>query len=339
MTKIEKFEELLSKAVNILVTTHKSPDPDALASSLVTHHMLTKYYPEKYCEIVIKGPESDSEVLTELPGFDKIRWIERYEPFDFRSYDLVIILDAGNLHMVSKKIELDEETTIISIDHHDVKPNSEISLVINNRDSAASETLFMLFKNLLGKKFELDKLTAQLTQIGIISDTNRFMWEKVSSQTYQIMADCTKVYKVNMELLFKKLVHYTKDSIHVFGHLLENAEFIDDLIYTHVNPEYIAQHGYTLDDVSSGTSHFLNSYIRTLEGINWGFIIKKTSHTSGLWTVSFRSVQGTIDVMEIAQKLGGGGHTHASSTRIRADSYKDALQRVMDYIPEKYTSG
>ncbi|MBD3329477.1 hypothetical protein GF357_03220 [Candidatus Dojkabacteria bacterium] len=336
MSDHESFRQLVEKSVNILITTHKSPDPDALTSSLLTLHFLKKLYPAKYYEIVVKGPKSDKEVLTELPGFDKIRWIPRREPFDFSTYDLVIILDAGNLHMVSKKIDMHDDTTIVAIDHHDVKPNSEISLVINEGDSAASETVFTLFKKLSGKDFTIDKITAELTQIGIISDTNRFMWEKVSTQTYQIMADCTKVYKINMEKLFKKLIINTRDSIYVFGHILKNAVFNDDLVYSHISPTFVARKGLTEDDVSSGTSHFLNFYIRTLEDINWGFIVKKTSHTSGLWTVSLRSIAGSLDVMEIAQKLGGGGHTHAASTRIRADSYKDAVSQVLDFVPLSY---
>jgi nanoRNase/pAp phosphatase (c-di-AMP/oligoRNAs hydrolase) len=51
------------------------------------------------------------------------------------------------------------------------------------------------------------------------------------------------------------------------------------------------------------------------------------------YSVSFRAINGTKDVAELARKLSGGGHKAAAGGRVEAGSVSGAIQKVKQIIP------
>ena len=64
LDRIEKLKEVLSKPKNIVITTHRGPDGDAMGSSLALYNLLIKFNHS----ITVITPNDYASFLHWLPG-------------------------------------------------------------------------------------------------------------------------------------------------------------------------------------------------------------------------------------------------------------------------------
>src|SRR5664279_1051831 len=96
----DKSKQLIDDAERILITSHVSPDPDAVASVLLLGTTLELNFPDKKVEMVL---EEEPDGLNFLNGYGQIKFeplaiaTESFKP------DLFIIVDANNYERCSRK--------------------------------------------------------------------------------------------------------------------------------------------------------------------------------------------------------------------------------------------
>ena len=113
---IDAFKSLLDNARSILITTHKSPDGDAIGSAAAFSRFVSAYGKKNH----ILLPDAPAENL--MSFLDGVAY-SFFDDFDLLEdhYDLMICLDYNHPHRVGDKMKsLVSELNVpkIMIDHH-----------------------------------------------------------------------------------------------------------------------------------------------------------------------------------------------------------------------------
>jgi bifunctional oligoribonuclease and PAP phosphatase NrnA len=334
----DHFLELLDSSSRILVITHISPDPDALCSLLLTGTTLRANYPDKN---ITMSSEELTGGLDFLAGYADIRLQALAEAVDSHQPDLIIMLDAmnfqrctrGDSQAVADKVRATGIKLAI-IDHHQPEGVEPSDLYINHDSPAATQDVYELFFNQMGMR-KPDGY-AQTAMLGIVSDTNRFMYDNPRHRDTFAVVDDLLDAGASIEELENKRNRFTKNQMLVLAELAANVTLKKDFTYSYISDDFKDQwysSGKTPEELKLGCQIFVNEYTRNIGTNRWGFLVyPDLLGGPSVYSVSFRSVSGAKDVAEIAKRLGGGGHKASAGAKFEATSLNQALKRVIEAI-------
>jgi phosphoesterase RecJ-like protein len=339
-SEAERFKDLLESAQKVMVTSHISPDPDAVTSTLLVGRTLRSNYPNKKIEMILEEQPARSTEF--LKGYTEIDFRPLADAVTELKPDLFILLDSPNFERISRteatllRAKLKEVGARIAIiDHHEEHGRDQADIYINNhRPATVQEAYELLFDRL-----NLHKPSgyAQTTLLGIISDTARHKFDNPSHRdTYRIVSDLLDA-GASIEQLESKMNRYDRYQIEVLHNLLSHIRssqkgytfsFVDDGF-----SNAWLKNAKPIDSFKLGVEEFTNVYLRNLENNFWGFAVyREMVGEGGMYRVSLRSLSGTRDVSKIAYKLGGGGHKAAAGAKFAADDIEQALEKVKKAI-------
>lgn len=327
---IKNLKKVLKKSQDILIITHKGPDIDAFCSMLIIFKILKQIFPSKNIQMQTKQNPSMN-----LPG---MKDIQIKENIDNTQFDTLIITDASDIEMCkdSQDILITKDKNIIIIDHHDtIIPQSKNILLFNNNASSATEEVYTLLSTTYHKHFKITEDIAQLIQYGIVADTGRFLYDITTPNSLRIFADMMEISPIDIEDFSYKKDKFPKESTIAIQEYLKTLTIEGDMAYMYIDRKTIDQNPDLKKGVSEAQAFLRDKYLRYIQGVHWGFIIKPDNTYQNNWFVSFRSTKGYQDVKIIAEELGGGGHTYASGVPIQADSLAEVLNRVLS-VARKY---
>jgi len=106
--------EQIVKSNNILINCHQGPDQDSVGSATALYQILINM--NKKATIIC--PDKVPNDCLFIPFADKVQTVD-FNWFDFRPYDLFIVLDSGDPQQVlkSQDIKMSPVETVV-IDHH-----------------------------------------------------------------------------------------------------------------------------------------------------------------------------------------------------------------------------
>ena len=314
MNKQEKrLKKEISKAKNILILTHRGPDIDAFCSMLLLYKELINIFPSK--RIIMKTRQYPT---VKLPQMENISLVEE---IDSENEDLIICTDSSEWELFVDEHKdgiFNSKVTRFFIDHH--RMDGRRDEVINELRSSATEQVYATLKNMFQKKFRLDEEIASLVQYGIVADTGRFLYDLTTADTFRIFAEVKDFYSVDLEDFTYKSEKFPQESTEAIIELLKTLTIQDDMAYMYISRETIEEKGLNKKSVNNGQAFLRDRYLRFIQGVHWGFIIKPMFEYTNKWYVSFRSTKGYQNVEVIAKKLSGGGHEYSSATKITANT-------------------
>lgn len=337
MTKEEKkLKKLIEESEKILVTTHRSPDFDAKSSAILVYHAINMFFEDKDVDIIMQsGGKLAIEGLDWGYVDDDIVRINRSDEVDLFAYDLIIMTDVDELN---RSIEggIGERSSyhLAIIDHHQAVPGAkeDADLYINEELSSAAEQVYKLFRSILGDQWVQDEYISRITQYGIVADTDRFKYDMTTPQTFETMAELTRVHRVD-QVKFHNSIHQRSANSHlVLAECLRNIHKVDNLGYSYLEKDFIESNDLTDKDRADGVRVFRNESLTSIEDIDWGFVAYEFLDIPNKWTISFRALAGKKDVSVLAEKLGGGGHKLSAAAAIEAEDKDDAIQQVLSAI-------
>jgi bifunctional oligoribonuclease and PAP phosphatase NrnA len=340
----QKLKQLIESSDSILVTTHISPDPDAVCSALLLAETLKANYASKKIHLVLE--EQSNRDLSFLRGFNAIEYKNLNAAITEYSPQLIIMTDANNLNRVSRsdgdvvRQAIQADTTALAIiDHHEPADKEESAVYINNGFPAATQDVYKtLFVDCgLAKPDGF----ADTALFGILADTARFRFKNPKHrETFAVVSDLIDA-GADIESLENKIEEYSKDQMLVLAQLAQNLATDTDYNYTFISDEFANDWkvtGKSKQDFKSGCELFVNGYIRNVAPNKWGFVIYQEMEAGERnYAVSFRALSGVKDVSQIARQLGGGGHKPAAGAKFHANSVEDALSKVKSAV-EKTTA-
>ena len=209
-SKIEKIRDLISSAENIVITTHTSPDGDALGSSLALSGMLKQF--GKRVHIIT--PDIPAATLRFIPGTKEIVSYAKYPEFAQKLFDeanLVFGLDYNDAHRIGdmEQVILNAKAPKVLIDHH-TNPADFPDVIISHPE--ISSTCMLLFRVFcqLGWVTKIDKTIATYIYVGMMTDTGNFSYNSLDPALYIVIAELLKK-GINKDEIYRKAFNVKKE--------------------------------------------------------------------------------------------------------------------------------
>ena len=304
----------IKKHDKIVIARHIGPDPDALGSQFGMKELILNTFPNKkvYC------------VGTSVAKF---RFIGILDKFDESWYDdaLLIVTDTPDI----KRVDGLDSTRFnykIKIDHHPAVDNyCDIEFVDDTASSASQLVMELAFNT----RLKLSVKAAENLYVGLISDTNRFMYSYTTDKTFELVSKLIKETHINFTALYEKMYLRPFKEIKFQGYLSTNMKITPNgLGYIYLSDEVLKE--YEMD--SSSANNMVSSFNYIDELYSW--VIFSYDKANETIRGSIRS-RGPI-VNTIAAKFNGGGHAMASGVRIKTMEEVDELIKALDENCKEY---
>jgi phosphoesterase RecJ-like protein len=312
------FKEILEeiKSYNrILIHGHIRPDGDCYGSQFGLKGIIEENFPDKDVHVV--GDVSDYVSFLGTPEKETIT-DEMYNDA------LVIVVDCGSAERVSdQRYTLGKK--VVKIDHHIAQTHyGDLVYVEEEAPSCCQIIAKFAFDN--GLKLNYDAAFALYT--GIVTDTGRFRFRGITSETF-IIAAALLDYGVEVDKLDNLLSIETLQTIKLKGYVLENCEFTNDgVVYIRMPREIINKYNVTDEEAASQVG-----LIGAIEGYPcYCLFIEYPTEVR----IRIRSRGPRVD--KLANKYGGGGHEKAAGGHLdswdQLDEFINDFNRLAKYYQE-----
>ena len=295
---IENMTTILNKIKEynkIIIFRHFRPDGDAIGSTKGLQRILQLTYPEK---TVLLLNADYADYLEFLGGEDEPIADEEYADA------LGIVCDTGTAKRVSnQKFSLCRE--VIKIDHHiPVETYGDYQWVEENRSSTCE--MIAHFYDTFSDELKIDTEAATYIYAGMVTDSGRFRFRDVSSETMRLAGVMLK-NDINTDVLFANL--YLKDvSDYRFESYAHKKMKITEngVAYLFVTKSMQKKLGITKEQASASVS-FMDSIKGSLIWI--AFI-------EGEKEIRVRLRSRFVTISELAEEYRGGGHACAAGATV-----------------------
>ncbi len=292
------IRQFMQEHDNFLVTAHVSADGDAYGAALGMAYLLKQL--GKKATVVLDDAVKDEKYRT-LWGWDDILC---YSPEMKMNFDAAIAVDVSSRKRIGDlAVLLPDSEHCVMIDHH---PKEEDFADINLHDTAASSASRLVFELVMACNIEVTEDLAMVLLTGLVFDTGRFSFSNTGKRDFEIAARLIEAgarpEKVSEFMMFNIPIR----SLRTIGSGLTGLKLLlDDKIGLVFLPKELIEVDEELDIDP------LANYSLSPIGVEVGVFIRETSE---LFKISLRS-KGLINVSEIAQEIGGGGHRQAAGCR------------------------
>lgn len=311
MEIFNKFKDAVTKANNIIISTHSYPDADGIGAEIALCLALRVYGKNVICC-------NDVELLQRykyLDPSDVVTSVSKIETLDFKP-DLFIVVDTNTIDRTGKNFSnyySKFQAPVLYIDHHPCPTEVRDSHCIDTKAAATGQLVGELILEL---GIQLTPEMALPLYTAILIDTSSFRYPTVTAKTHEIIA---KLMATGIEPPqayngingAKKIEH-----MHLLGKVLSsaNSNKSEEVAWIVIKKEELEEFDIDIED----THGFINNLL-ILDNVKVACMFRDDGNNQV--KISFRSA-GDYDVGEIAVLLGGGGHSHSAATII---DKKDSL--------------
>lgn len=307
--KIKLLKAFIKNNHDFIITTHVSPDGDAIGSEIALIELLKKLGKK----VIIFNSSATPEILKFIDVDNEIKIIDTEKDIQKLKINIdkfsVFILDCNEPDRTGEATNnfiITKARDYFIIDHHLTNIDDDNYLV---RDDliATCEIIYYIIKAF--DKVKINFKMAQALYTGIYTDSGSFVFPRTSSNTFMIISELVKI-GVEPNIIYNNIdMKASTSKLKLIGKLLNSIRYeaeekvailiATDDILTDVGANYS-----DLDD--NDIVNFPLRAEKTLVSI----LIKDTPDKTIL-KVSLRS-KSDIDVRKVAKKFGGGGHKNAS---------------------------
>lgn len=308
------MDQLISDAQTVLVVCHKSPDGDAIGSSLAWAEFLRF----RGKDVTVLVPDQFPDFLKWLPHTEKIvRYDKHRDKGDMllKIADLVFCLDFNTPSRVE-----DMEQALVSspakkvlIDHH-LKPDVDAALVVSHPDASSTCELVFRIVYQMGAFDQLDKAFAVPVYCGMMTDTGGFTYNSSRPEIYFIIGELLTKH-IDKDRIYRNVFHnYSENRIRLMGYVM-----YEKLVYM---PEcHAAYYSLTRDEQKrfnyvKGDSEGLVNIPQQIKGLKLSISLREDTDKPNLVWVSLRSVDDFPCNLMAEAFFNGGGHLNASGGRV-----------------------
>lgn len=329
------IQNLLATPKKIAIIPHRSPDGDAMGSTLALYHFLLKLNHQP----VVISPNDFPNFLAWLPNSDTVLIYENDKENCvkiLKEAELVFTLDFNALHRTGEMEQVLNKLLVpmIMIDHHQ-KPDNYATFTYS--DTAIGSTCEMIYNfiSFLDKKTLIDKTIATCLYTGITTDSGSFRFPSTTSKTHRIVGQLIDLGVDNSEIHNLLFDDNSYNRLQLLGRALQNMK-----VFPAYKTTYIALSQKELDEFhyQKGDTEGIVNYGLSIKGIHFAAIfIEHNPETSGekIIKISFRS-QGSFDVNQFARdNFSGGGHINAAggksyeSMKVTLTKFEDLISKII----------
>ena len=319
------IQNFLSEKKNIIITTHKTPDGDALGSSLALFHVLSNNH-----NVHVIVPNEYPNNLKWLPGNDDVIIYEHNEiecDSLISNADLIFCLDFNKLYRVDTMFHIININPAykVMIDHHE-EPDNFCDQILS--DPSISSTAELLYDFIINLNYKLNKDIASCLYTGIITDTGSLRYPNVTNKTHLIVSDLLKLKIKHSEIHMNLFDSQNESRLLLLKIILDNLKIFNkrQTALTYLYEKDLLDRNYKKGD----TEGFVNMPL-SLKNINFSALF--IEFKDGI-KMSFRS-QGDFDVNLFAKKyFNGGGHKNAAGGVFKFKNMEKAIEYFSQVIDD-----
>lgn len=297
--------EALRSAHRVLTICHENPEADALGSALALALALER-----------NGAQATPVCADRVPElYDFMAAIERFrtEPEPAVDYDLIVVVDCGELARVGPVLECHRELfnrlPIVNIDHHKSNPRFGAVNWVDPGAAATCELMTLLLPT-LGVPLGADPAIAGALMAGLVMDTATFQHPNTTPRTLRAAAELVGAGAPLSAI--SRLLYRTKPDVQLrlFGRVLGRlqSELGGRLVWSTLTQEDLA--------VTGGVPAYSEGIIDLLAQAKSGQIVLLLKEQGAETRVSIRTPDGGPDATALAARWGGGGHARASGATV-----------------------
>lgn len=297
----------------IMIHGHIRPDGDCYGSQFGLKDIIKTSFPEK--EVYVVGEICNYVSFLGTP--DNIS-------DDMYQGALAICVDCASGERLSDQ-RYKMADFVIKIDHHIVVDSYGDINLVKDEKPACTEIIFDLY-NEFKDELKITEQGAKALYTGLVTDTGRFRFDSVSSNTFKVAASLLDL-GVKVDEIDNLLSVETLEVMKFKGYVLSHFKLTKEgFAYVVVKKEVVEKYNISYEDAANQVN-----VISTLPDYPvWALIIEYPNEIR----VRLRSRGPAIDAL--ANQYGGGGHAKASGCHL--DSFDDLKQFVKDtnQVVKKY---
>lgn len=306
--KIKEFDK-------IVIARHIGADPDALGSTLGLKEIILNTFPNKKVSCI----GAYSSVFKYMGKMDKLNEDEIKD-------SLLIVCDTPNVIRIDGIDDPRKFKYVIKIDHHPEVDHFEDLKWVDVKSSSVCQMLIELTNE---TRLKMSKIAAEKLYMGLVSDTNRFLYEYTTPKTFELVAGLVRENKLDIVSLYNNLYQRPLIDIRFQGYVAQNLKVSESgFAYIFIDDKTIEKFGG--DTGLSG--NVIGSFNNINEILVW--VIFTEDKKQGLIKVNARS-RGPI-INTILENYGGGGHAMASGARLTNKEDVDKLIEDFDKLCKEY---
>jgi phosphoesterase RecJ-like protein len=306
---------VVSARTGALILTHVQPDGDAIGSAIAVQLLLQ--------QLKVKSKIIWDKINLEIwKNWETFQEATFSDLNDRDEYAVVITVDCSTPDRLGDaKRFLSSAKTIINIDHH--TDNTEFGTYNWVQEASSVGELIDALVPYLDVTYTIPIAEALL--VSIITDTGRFKHNNTTAGLFLVMNRLVslvgqKRYHTLITLL------YAEESLlkwQLISQAIQNMTFIREGIAF----SYISQ--------DSGDEDGLVDPVLSIKGVRAAVLARPVGDIIRL---SFRAKDPQINVRNLAQKFGGGGHIHASGASMVLTDFSAQVEQIKsamrDYFNE-----
>ena len=299
---------------SFVMMSHVRPDGDAIGSQLALGHALEQMGKTVYYINEDGLPDN----LSFLPHSDKL-----IQPSgEVLDVDVAIALDCANKPRLGENAlkAASKAKLWINIDHHMSNPGYGDLNFVDSVSPATGQILYNLIKS---EDLPLSDVTRDAIYVAVSTDTGSFQYGSTTADTYEMAADLVrrglKVGTINA----KTYDSHPYRRVELLRHLLNTLTRSDDGKIADWQLEYSVKEKLGLKPEDSED---LIDTIRGIQGVEVAVFFEELK--GGTIRVSMRSKNKAVNVCNVAQVFGGGGHAMAAGIRMEG-TMADARVEVL----------
>lgn len=309
--------EEVKDVATIGIGGHIRPDGDCVGATVALLLFLQKYFPEKRVELFL---EKIPDVFHDLKGTEQIR--TGFQT-DVESYDVFFCVDCAADRLGDARKYFEQAKKTINVDHHISNTGcGNVNYVVPTA-SSASELVYELLADQV-----LDVDIAKAIYIGIIHDTGVFQYSCTSPRTMEIGAKLIGFGFDFSKLIAETFYEKTYLQTQILGRaLLESFQFMNG----HCTVSCVDQRTMDFYEVTPSDLDGIVNQLLNVKGVDCAVFMYQTGALQ--YKVSMRSNE-KVNVSEIAQMFGGGGHVRAAGCTMTGTFY-DCINNLSVHIEKQ----
>ena len=324
--EIATLKENIDNSNRIVICCHKSPDGDALGSSLAWAEYLRTQGKEP--DIIV--PDAYPDFLQWLPGSERIIRYDKHaaDKADemLQKAELIFCLDFNGTNRVDEMKDALEQSPArkIMIDHH-LDPSMDTVLTVSHPQmSSTSELVFRIIWQLGGFE-EMSSKCAVCIYCGMMTDTGGFTYNSNQPEIFFIVSQLlTK--GIDKDKIYRNVFNnFSPWAIRLRGYLMsQKLNIFNDLhaAYFTISRRDMRDFHFTKGDAEG----LVNEPLK-IKRMRLSISLREDDRRDNTIWVSLRSVDDFPCNLVASEFFNGGGHLNASGGRLHCTL--DEAERVV----------
>ncbi len=309
-----KILELIKKYKKIIIARHVGGDPDALGATFALKEIILENF-------------HDKQVFVAGASISRFKFFGSHDKITDDMYEdaLLIALDIPDIKRLDG-VDFYKFKESIKIDHHpEIDKYSDVQII----DIDASSTCELIAKFCYDCNLKMPKHAAQNLFMGIMADTNRFLFGANKPETYKIVLDLVEKEHVKPNELYEILYKRSMSEVRLEGFISLNMKLTENgLGYVKITDNDLKSYG--VDSASVGS--IMNNYNFIHDLVCWVVFTEDVKNNVIRTSARSRGVK----INKLFEQYNGGGHVYACGAKLKSFSEADEIIDKLDILCKDY---